>query len=83
MTRQTAKPSFDVMVAYELEHFGVLTTTLVMGLSTDGSGRQCKLTYPNIVAEPGEVLLGAVVVTDLLIAATCRRARGKEAEGVN
>lgn len=51
-----------------------------MTLSTHGGGRQreLRLTYPNVVAEPGEVLLRAVVVTDLLIAAPCRKKEEKK-----
>lgn len=44
------------------------------------------LTYPNIIAKPGEVLLRAVVVADLLVAASCvigkERNRKKQIEQV-
>lgn len=59
-----------------------MTAKLVMTVSTNSRGWQRKkklsLTYPNVVAEPGEVLLRTVVVTDLLIAATCRKKKGEK-----
>lgn len=53
--------------------------TLLTHSETDGTQiqtqeagcRELHLTYPNIIAKPGEVLLRAVVVADLLVAASC------------
>lgn len=49
----------------------------------NGSGRQRKLslTYPNVVAKPGKVLLRAVVVTDLLIAAPWQEGEREKGKG--
>lgn len=43
------------------------------GEAERGRRHRLGLTYPNIVAEPGEVLLRAVVVADLLITPSCGR----------
>lgn len=50
--------------------------------TAEAERRRCHalhLTYPNIIAEPGEVLLRAVIVTNLLVAASYMS--GKEKRG--
>lgn len=62
--------------------------TLLTHSETDGTQIQTQeagchelhLTYPNIIAKPGEVLLRAVVVADLLVAASCAIGKRKKQE---
>lgn len=46
--------------------------------------RQCHdLTYPDVIAKPGEVLLRAVIVTDLLVTAAYMIGREKQKKKSN
>lgn len=51
---------------------GVTDRTQTHTHTQEAERRRCHdLTYPDVIAKPGEVLLRAVIVTDLLVAAAC------------
>lgn len=55
-------------------------TDMTQTQTQEAGGRQCQelhLTYPNIIAKPGEVLLRAVIVTDLLVTASYIIGKGR------
>lgn len=59
-------------------------TDRIQTLTQEAGRRQCHelhLTYPNIISKPGEVLLRAVVITDLLVAASWMLQEEQERHG--